>query len=48
MLVGTMFTLLVLPSVYMVLASNHSPDELDDQTDNDNNTATPKAERQTT
>jgi multidrug efflux pump len=27
MLVGTMFTLLVLPSVYMVLASNHSKDK---------------------
>jgi multidrug efflux pump len=35
MLVGTLFTLLVLPSVYMVLASNHSPGELDDgETDN--------------
>ncbi|MDT0582180.1 MULTISPECIES: efflux RND transporter permease subunit [Alteromonadaceae] len=30
MLVGTAFTLLVLPSVYMVLASKHSPDELED------------------
>jgi multidrug efflux pump len=28
MLLGTAFTLLVLPSVYMVLASTHSPDEL--------------------
>ncbi|MFT6806772.1 MAG: multidrug efflux pump, partial [Glaciecola sp.] len=27
MLVGTLFTLLVLPSVYMVLASTHSPDK---------------------
>jgi multidrug efflux pump len=25
MLVGTLFTLLVLPSVYVVLASNHNP-----------------------
>ena len=30
MLVGTAFTLLVLPSVYMVLASKHSPEELED------------------
>jgi multidrug efflux pump len=27
MLVGTMFTLLVLPSVYMVLASEHKGDQ---------------------
>jgi multidrug efflux pump len=47
MLVGTMFTLLVLPSVYMVLASNHSPDELDDETNNENNTSTPKPEHLT-
>ncbi|MFT4732320.1 MAG: multidrug efflux pump [Gammaproteobacteria bacterium] len=31
MLVGTAFTLLVLPSVYMVLASTHSPDELNNK-----------------
>lgn len=47
MLVGTMFTLLVLPSVYMVLASNHSPDELVDETDDENNTSTPKPEHLT-
>ena len=47
MLVGTMFTLLVLPSVYMVLASNHSPDELDGETNNENNTSTAKPEQLT-
>jgi multidrug efflux pump len=31
MLVGTAFTLLVLPSIYMVLASDHSPKELENR-----------------
>lgn len=48
MLVGTMFTLLVLPSVYMLLASNHSPDELVNETDDENSVTMPKTKHHTT
>jgi len=35
MLIGTLFTLFILPSVYLVLASEHTPDETDELVESD-------------
>ena len=35
MLIGTLFTLFILPSVYLVLASEHTPEEIDEMDEMD-------------